>query len=342
MSKMLKSILISAFALLFIACGESENSANSSSNSAQNSANLGQNSKVIRAFGVNPRLTVMLEILNPQGVIGLNYKPYPEDLEFMPEGAESLPVLGLHGDVGFENVVSQKPDLVVFLPNTDAAMTEPFEKIGIKTIQVSANFSDLATTLPALGAALGVSERAEKLLKFYQRQEARLNELRAKVQKKPTIYFAYGLEGLTTECVKEGASNDLATMIGAQNVVQCSLFAASGRFNNMNFEQIISLDPDVVFVREIGLYKELLEKPSAQWARVSAVKNKRIFYAPSSPSNWLTRPPSIMRIIGYPWAFAKLHPELLSEAEAKKIAQEFFAQFLRPLSDEAYKRLEAR
>ena len=95
-------------------------------------------------------------------------------------------------------------------------------------------------------------------------------------------------------------------------------------------------------MREIGLYKELMSKPSTQWARVSAVKNKRIIYAPSSPSNWLTRPPTAMRIIGYPWAFSKIHPDLISEAEVKQIAQEFYAEFLQPLSDEAYERLEAR
>ena len=357
MSKMLKSLLIAAFALLFIACGENkgENSVSnsaSSANSAQNSANLEQNSaqnsqatqnsneKVLRVFGVNPRLTVLLELLYPQGIIGLNYKPYPEDLEFMPKGAESLPVLGLHGGVSFERLVALKPDLVVFMKNTDKAIIEPYERLGIKTLNVSASFDDVEQTLPTLGEALGVQEKASKLLEFARKQKAQLAELRAKVQKKPKIYFAFAIEGLTTEC--EGKQFDLAAQIGAENVVKCEQFGTNQRFVNMNFEQLISLQPEAIFVREIGLYKELMSEPNEHWQRVKAVQDKKIYYAPSSPSNWVTRPPTAMRIIGYPWAFAKLHPDLLSKNEARQIAQEFFAEFLRPISDEDYERLEGR
>ena len=383
MSKPLKSLLITAFALFFIACGEgdskkSENNQHAMQHSQHSmmdhenhdhaahaaaghpgadhsmhggsidvskidtSAKYEDGKKILRVFGVNPRLTVLLELLYPQGIIGLNYKPYPEDLEFMPKGAENLPVLGLHGGVSFERLVALKPDLIIFMENTDLALIEPYEKMGIKTLQVSADFNKIEQTLPVLGKVLGVEERAAKLLEFHKKQEALLKDLRAKMQKKPRIYFAYALEGLTTECVKAGQTNDLATMIGAENVIKCEKILATKDNAPLNHERLISLDPEVIFVREIGLYKELMTKPSTQWARVSAVKNKRIIYAPSSPSNWLTRPPTVMRIIGYPWAFAKLHPDLLSENEARQIAQEFFAEFLQPLSDETYERLEAR
>ena len=299
--------------------------------------------KILRVFGTNPRLTLLLELLYPEGMIGLNYPPYPEDKEFMPENVALLPVLGGMQRLNFETLVSLKPDLVIFMREMDDAFIEPYQKLGIRTLKVSADFADVEETLPILGEALGVSERAQKLLKFHQKHKARLAELRAKVAKKPRIYFAYGFEGKLTECVSEGQTDDPATMMGAENVIKCPQNRISPRDGYpTNFEIVMAQNPEVIFVREIGLYKELLEKPSGEWAKLAAVQNKRLIYAPSSPSNWVTRPPTAMRIIGYPWAFAKLHPDLLSEAEAKKIAQEFFAQFLRPLSDEAYKRLEAR
>ena len=264
---MFRKILITAFALLFIACGEnkgensasnSTSSANSSSNLAQNSANLEQNSqatqnsneKILRVFGVNPRLTVLLELLYPQGIIGLNYKPYPEDLEFMPKGAESLPVLGMQWDAAFEKVVALKPDLLIFGKRTDKSLIEPYEKVGIKTLQLDSGDEDLEEALPALGEALGVSEKAAKLLEFHKKQEALLKNLRAKVQKKPRIYFAYGLEGLTSECVKAGQTNDLATMIGAENVIKCEKILTTKDNAPLNHETLISLNPDVIFVRE--------------------------------------------------------------------------------------------
>ena len=362
---MFRSILIAAFALLFIACGEnkSENSANSGQNSqaTQNSAQNEHNKQhgshsmkggnfevktpegVLRVFGTNPRLTLLLELLYPQGMVGLNYPPYPEDKEFMPENVASLPVLGGMQRLNFETLVNLKPDLVVFMKEIDDTLIEPYQRLGIKTLKVSAEFNDVEETLPALGKALGVEERADRLLKFHQKHKARLAELRAKISKKPRIYFAYGFEGKLTECVSKGQTDDPASLMGAENVIKCPENRTSPRDGfPTNFEIVMAQNPDVIFVREIGLYKELMTKPSVQWARLEAVKNKRLIYAPSSPSNWVTRPPTAMRIIGYPWAFAKLHPDLLSENEARQIAQEFFAEFLQPLSDEAYERLEGR
>lgn len=320
----MKKLFYLAFVAIFISCGgqkkESDQNSTALELGAQNQI-LAQNEYaknkegVLRVFGTNPRLTLLLELLYPQGMIGLN----------------------------FETLVNLKPNLVIFMKEVDDAIIEPYEKIGIKTLRVSAEFNNIEESLPILGKALGVEEKADRLLKFHQKYKAYLAELRAKVQKKPRIYFAYGFEGKLTECVSEGQTDDPASLMGAENVIKCPQNRTSPRDGfPTNFETVMAQNPEVIFVCEIGLYKELMNNPSDEWARLEAVKNKKLIYAPSSPSNWVTRPPTAMRIIGYPWAFAKLHPDLLSEDEAKQIAQEFFAEFLRPLSDEAYQRLEAR
>lgn len=348
----MKKLFYLAFVAIFISCGgqkkESDQNSTALELGAQNQI-LAQNEYaknkegVLRVFGTNPRLTLLLELLYPQGMIGLNYPPYDEDKEFMPENISSLPVLGGMQRLNFETLVNLKPNLVIFMKEVDDAIIKPYEKIGIKTLRVSAEFNDIEESLPILAKALGVEEKADRLLKFHQKYKAYLAELRAKVQKKPRIYFAYGFEGKLTECVSEGQTDDPASLMGAENVIKCPQNKTSPRDGfPTNFETVMAQNPEVIFVREIGLYKELMNNPSDEWARLEAVKNKKLIYAPSSPSNWVTRPPTAMRIIGYPWAFAKLHPDLLSEDEAKQIAQEFFAEFLRPLSDEAYQRLEAR
>lgn len=297
-----------------------------------------KDAKNLRVIGA----TVLLELLYPQGIAALWYKPYPEDLEFMPKGAENLPVLGMQWEVNFENVVALKPDLLVFSKRTDDTIIEPYKKLGIKTLKLDSGFDDLNETLPVLGRELGVEKKAQKLLKFQQKQQENLANLRQKVAKKPRIYFAFGIEGLQTECAGQKNIEDLAAIIGGENVVQCANFGTNQRFVQMNYEQIIALNPEAIFVREIALYKEMTQNPNKFWQKTRAVQDKKIFYAPSSPSNWLHRPPSVMRILGYPWAFSKLHPELLSENEMRQIAKDFFAEFLRPISDEDYARLEGK
>lgn len=344
MRKILNLGLIFVLSAFLVACSgeKKENNATNAQNSAQSGEISPNSSKIARVFAFHPRNTAVLELVYPQGMIGLNYKPYPEDTEFMPENVATLPVLGMMDRVSYESLVALKPDIIIFPNFIDESVISTYEKLGVKIVRVSTEFKDIEEILTAYGEALNAKEKTDKLLQFHRNIAQKMNDLRAKVAQKPRIYFAQGLEGLSTECVKEGEADDLATMIGAENVIKCEQTIAAKNALPMDFERLIALQPDAIFVREIGLYKELMNNPNAQWQRIGAVQDKKIYYAPSSPSNWLTRPPTIMRIIGYPWAFAKLHPELLSDEEAKQIAKEFFAEFLRPLSDEDYARLEGK
>lgn len=321
---------------------------NSSTNS-QEMTNLELNSSqnlaqkpIIKVFATVPPLTALLEILYPQGMIGLNYKPYPEDIEFLPENVANLLVLGVRDRINYEAIVALKPDIIIFEKPVDKALSEPYERVGIKVLEGDFDFALIENNIRLYGEILGVKERADKLLRFHHKTQSLLDDLRKKVQKKPKIYFALGVDGLQSECVKFGEINDLASLIGAENVVKCEQITTSKNILPLNYEQIIALNPEAIFVREIALYKELTSAPNEQWQRVQAIKDKKIYYAPSSPSNWLTRPPTVMRIVGYPWAFSKLHPELLSQSEVKALAKEFFAEFLRPISDEDYERLEGK
>lgn len=330
----------------------SNSNTNSNANSSTNSQemlnlelNSSQNSAqkpIIKVFATVPPLTALLEILYPQGMIGLNYKPYPEDIEFLPENVANLPVLGVRDRINYEAIVALKPDIIIFDKPVDKALSEPYERVGIKVLGADFDFALLESNIRLYGENLGVKERADRLLRFHHKTQSLLDDLRKKVQKKPKIYFALGVEGLQSECVKADETDDLATLIGAENVVKCEQITTSKNILPLNYEQIIALNPEAIFVREIALYKELMSAPNEQWQRVQAIKDKKIYYAPSSPSNWLTRPPTVMRIVGYPWAFSKLHPELLSDDETRAIAKEFFAEFLRPISDEDYERLEGK
>lgn len=307
-------------------------------NSSQNSTQK----PTIKVFATVPPLTALLEILYPQGMIGLNYKPYPENIEFLPENVANLPVLGVRDRINYEAIVALKPDIIIFDKSVDKALSEPYKRVGIKVLEGDFDFALLENNIRLYGENLGVKERADRLLRFHHKTQSLLDDLRKKVQKKPKIYFALGVESLQSECVKADEIDDLATLIGAENVVKCEQITTSKNILPLNYEQIIALNPEAIFVREIALYKELMSAPNEQWQRVQAIKDKKIYYAPSSPSNWLTRPPTVMRIVGYPWAFSKLHPELLSGDETRAIAKEFFAEFLRPISDEDYERLEGK
>lgn len=176
--------------------------ANSNTNS-QEMLNLELNSSqnltqkpIIKVFATVPPLTALLEILYPQGMIGLNYKPYPEDIEFLPENVANLPVLGVRDRINYEAIVALKPDIIIFDKPVDKALSEPYERVGIKVLGADFDFALLENNIRLYGENLGVKERADRLLRFHHKTQSLLAELRKKVQKKPKIYFALGVEGL--------------------------------------------------------------------------------------------------------------------------------------------------
>lgn len=148
-------------------------------NSSQNSAQK----PIIKVFATVPPLTALLGILYPQGMIGLNYKPYPEDIEFLPENVANLPVLGVRDRINYEAIVALKPDIIIFDKPVDKALSEPYERVGIKVLEGDFDFALLENNIRLYGENLGVKERADRLLRFHHKTQSLLEELRKKMQK---------------------------------------------------------------------------------------------------------------------------------------------------------------
>lgn len=331
--------LVIPLVLVFVACGDSKNA------SVESKCE-------IKAFGAMPPLTALLEIIAPDSMIGLNYKPYPEDVPFMPERVSKLPVLGLSGNNSmlFEEIAKLKPSVIFFATGTLDSAIEPYEKLGITAVKVPAfDYDKFNEVIDAYASALGsdkicgdnIKLKASALKDFVNETNAMLENLNAKIESRQSVYFAQGLDGLKTQCGEENDKNDLAYKIGGKNAISCSMLGNAARYSGIDIELLAKVNPSVIFVRELDLYKQLRDNPPSTWANLSAIAQKRVYYAPSTPSNWLMRPPSIMQNIGFVWAFSKVAPNVLDENTAKAHAQKFFELFLKPLSDEDYIKIQA-
>lgn len=338
--KWLYNAFFSVFLVIsFLACGDK---GEENPQDTQQSEHSSEQEKTIKIFGAAPPITVMLELLYPQGLIGLNYEPYPEDMVFMPDGVAQLPALGMHAGgkgTSYEKILALQPDIVFFLESTQDEVTQAYETVGIKTIKIPAfDSTKYAQSLSIIGEALGVQERANALITFMESANKKLDELRPKITNHPKVYLAQGVDGLQSQCGKNEPS-DLVYQMGGVNVLSCEELGKMEHISTVNFEFLLKKDPDIIFVREVGLYQDILENPSQDWQSLRAVQEKRVYYAPSTPSNWLMKPPSIMQILGVPWAFSRVHPELLSPNEADSLIFSFFEQFLKPLDSANYERI---
>lgn len=336
--KWLYSVCLGIFLIAsLVACGDKNEE-----NTQQAQSSEENQEKTLKIFGAAPPITVMLELLYPQGLIGLNYEPYPEDVVFMPDGVAQLPALGMHAGgkgTSYERIVALQPYIVFFLESTQNEVLEAYQSVGIKTVTIPAfDSTKYAQSISTIGEALGVQDRANAFIAFMESSAKKLDDLRAAITHRPKVYLAQGVDGLQSQCGKNEPS-DLVYQMGGVNILSCEELGKVEHISTTNFEFLLKKDPDIIFVREVGLYQDILQNPTPDWQNLRAVQEKKVYYAPSTPSNWLMKPPSIMQVLGVPWAFSRVHPELLSSEEMDSVIFDFFKEFLKPLDSESYKRI---
>ncbi|MDQ1326504.1 MAG: iron complex transport system substrate-binding protein [Campylobacterota bacterium] len=271
--------------------------------------------QVKRVFGSSPPMTYLLYALNPDKMIGLNFKAKnpnnSADKEFVGERFLSLPVIGsFHGggnDINLESLMAYKPQLILVWQDDMRMQIVEREiiKTNIPTLFVEfREIEDMPKAFIKAGEAIGEKERGQRLAEFIQKSIDEVREATAKL-KPVRYYYAEGIDGLSTECDQSFHVQAL-NFAGGENVHKCQQKGVLG-LEKITFETLLNYDPEVIVVQNRAVYNDILLDPL--WGRLSAVKNKRIYLVPTAPFNWLDRPPSFMRALGIEWLASVFHPE---------------------------------
>lgn len=298
-----------------------------------------------RVFGSSPPMNYLLYALNPDKMIGLNFKAKnpnnSADENFLSKQFLSLPVIGsFHGggqSINLETLMSYKPQLVLVWQDDMLVQTvaKEIEKTKIPTFMIPfRKINDMPLAFRLAGNAIGESKRGEILAKY---SENIINETQKNISKEKPIhyYYAEGLDGLSTECDKSFHVEAL-NFAGGENVHKCQQSGILG-LEKISFETLLTYNPDVIIVQNRSVYNDLIDDP--MWKNLRAVKTGRIHLVPVQPFNWIDRPPSFMRLIGIQWLASVFHPKTY-KVDLTKRTKEFYNLFLRvKLNDQEAKNL---
>ncbi|MGW8168591.1 MAG: ABC transporter substrate-binding protein [Sulfurovaceae bacterium] len=286
-----------------------------------------------RVFGSSPPMNYLLYALNPDKMIGLNFKAKNAqngaDEKLLNKKFLSLPIIGsYHGggqNINLEVLMKNKPELVLVWQDDMMvqAIKKDMKKINTPTMMVPfREITDMPTAFGLAGNAIGESKRGEMLAKYSQNI---INEVKVNASKtKPTrYYYAEGLDGLSTECDKS-FHVEAINFAGGTNVHKCQQSNLVG-LEKISFETLLAYDPDVIIVQTAIVYNDIKDDPT--WKNLKAVKNNRIYLVPVQPFNWIDRPPSFMRVLGIQWLAKILHPQTY-KTDLSKRTKEFYDIFL--------------
>lgn len=288
---------------------------------------------ISRVYASAPPLTVLLQAVAPDTMIGLSLNLEDESKPYMPPRLAALPVLGGVYGMGQamnpEVLLSLKPDIALAWksPFIDQAMVESnFAKIGLPVVFVSLDtLSDWPGALIFLGKLLGHEDKARQQADYISNSLNKVGEAVAAIpeQEKLRVYYAESPNGLATDC-HNSFHTEAIELAGGYNVYRCQPQSHMG-MEAISLEQVIAFDPQVILAQDPKFAKAVLSDP--RWHNIRAVRDGRIYAIPRRPHNWTDRPPSLMRALGIQWLANLFYPERLP-FDLRKETRLFYQLFL--------------
>ncbi|HQP56446.1 MAG TPA: ABC transporter substrate-binding protein [Syntrophorhabdus sp.] len=286
-----------------------------------------------KVYSPSPPITNLLYAIDPVMIAGLTVPIREHEKPYLRKEMQLLPVLGGWFGVGnvpnLEMILKINPELIITWKRTSAVNVKVDQTLKTMPIPVISLTLDTIWDYPAaflyLGKLLGREARGDELAAYARRTLSEMKELAApqSAKKKVLVYYAEGVDGLSTEC-HSSLHAELIPLAGGYNVHRCQERNPMG-MEKISFEQVMLHNPDVILVMENVFYKSVFSDP--RWQRIKAVKNKKVYLIPNQPFNWFDRPPSFMRLLGAKWLANILYPERY-HANMVKETQEFFKLFL--------------
>ena len=289
--------------------------------------------KVNRVFGSSPPMNYLIYAIDPAKMVGLNFEASNANnsasKDLLNKKFLSLPVIGsFHGggkNINLETLLKQKPDLVLVWQDdmVFATVKNALNKTKLPTITIPfRKIEEMPSAIRFAAQAMNEPTRGEELSSYAATIILHVKDS-IKEAKPVRYYYAEGVDGLSTEC-DSSFHIEALNFAGGKNVHKCQQSGLLG-LEKINFETLLSYDPDVIIVQNGFTYHEVVSNPL--WQNLRAVKNGNVHLIPNAPFNWVDRPPSFMRIIGIQWLANIFHPQQYN-IDINKQIKEFYALFL--------------
>ena len=283
---------------------------------------------VTKIYAASPPLTMSVLAFDPALIAALNF-PWSDAQRPYAGAAADRPVAGGFFGQGqtpnFEVLAQAHPDVILVwggMPGVEKIVGK-FDALGIPVLLVrNASIRDLTTQFALLGKLTGNKARADALVAYTEQTLALIDALQPKLAARTPVryYFAEGPDGLSSEC--DGSFHlEPFAYAGAQNALECRMSSNYG-MEKVSLETVMFADPDVIVAMEPVFADAVREDP--RWQGVRAVRDGRVLTVPSLPFNYITRPPSFMRLMGIRWLIRHFYPKWLEGGEKARFEALFF------------------
>ena len=286
--------------------------------------------RIEKVFAAGPPASILLYMLAPEKMTGWPNPPTPEERPYIAPQYRDLPALGRltgrGGTANLEVVLKTRPDLILdfgSVRDTYVSLADNVqEQTKIPYVLIDGRFEATPAALRLLGDILGLKARGEQLAKYVEDTFAEIDKALADTpaDKRPRVYLARGPDGLETGVV--GSINtEIIERAGGRNVAEA---AGQRGLVRASMEQVIVADPEIILTWDRNFFDRVGKDPL--WAGVRAVREQRVYLAPTAPFGWIDRPPSLNRVIGLKWLAGLFYPERFPQ-DLRETTRAFYRLF---------------
>lgn len=254
-------------------------------------------------------------------IVGIEMKANSRELYKLaaPEFLE-LPGVGSGKETNIEAIAALEPDLVL-LPKKQLEAAETLAGLGIPTAVVEPETYEAFNGLvELLGVLCGCEDKAAALTAYYDGVVQRVTALTADGSK-PSVYLC-GEASWLRACAGGMYQRELIEMAGGTCV---SAELEGTKWADISAEQLVAWNPEVIFSVSYAEYSLDDIRNDAALSGLEAVTAGRLYTVPSEIEAWDYPQPS--SILGLLWMAHILHPELVTEEDYVKEAQQFYQTY---------------
>ncbi len=286
-----------------------------------------------KVYAPAPYGTYALYAMDPTILAGWIFEIDEENYPYLHPRMKTLPtigrVFGAGQNANLELLLAAHPDLVLMWQHSNEFNQKEAEKLKILNAPfvyaVDESIEDYGKIFRFLGKALNREDRGNKLAAYSEKVFSDTEKVVSKIpaDKRPKVYYAEGLDGLSTEC-DDSIHVQLLKIAGDVDVHRCHTSNHKG-FEKVSMERVLTYNPDIILIQEKMFFDKINTLP--MWSNLNAVKNKRVYLIPRAPFNWFDRPPSFMRIMGLKWLLNILYPKAYP-MNVEKETKNFYKLFM--------------
>ncbi len=254
-------------------------------------------------------------------IVGIEMKANSRELYKLaaPEFLE-LPGVGSGKETNIEAIAALEPDLVL-LPKKQLEAAETLAGLGIPTAVVEPEtYEAFNGLIEMLGELCGCGDKAAELTAYYDGVVDRVTSL-TKDGSKPSVYLC-GEASWLRACAGGMYQREMIEMAGGSCV---SAELEGAKWADISAEQLAAWNPEVIFSVSYAEYTLDDIRNDAALSGLEAVKEDKLYTVPSEIEAWDYPQPS--SILGLLWMAHILHPELVTEDDYVKEAQQFYQTY---------------